>query len=396
MTDITGERESASEGETATCHNSTICTEVEKATNASIVALSLLAEELWAMKLGLKLLQERVKGKVHSGGHTSAISPETYTVPIFFLARYKELAVCPSSLSVVVLAVLLLLIFFGAWASLSFTKIDHNQNFFSDLYALILYQVNKRCRFLLEFEKILKHELENLKLMIILGGQDVGFICSRDGLCQLFHLSEIYLYGSKRSDGTRSNIPMMLPLIDMCNHSFDANAEIVQEEENSNRNMLVKVVAGREIKQNDPLLLNYDTRKWRACRGSVIAALRIILSNDEEAVKQHDLEALKSLTVEAPLGISTEVAALRTVVALCVIALGHFPTKIMEDGHIKQNASPTTELALQFRIQTVPHCGCYEGSYQKGRGIGWGGWLQVRGGIGGGARVRGYGVVRGG
>lgn len=86
--------------------------------------------------------------------------------------------------------------------------------------------------------------------------------------------------------------------------------------------------------------------------GRLLAALRVVLSNDEEAVKQHDLETLKSLTVEAPLGISTEVSALRTVVALCVIALGHFPTKIMEDKSLlKQNVSPTTELALQFRIQ---------------------------------------------
>lgn len=86
--------------------------------------------------------------------------------------------------------------------------------------------------------------------------------------------------------------------------------------------------------------------------GRLLAALRVVLSDDEEAVQQHDLETLKSLTVEAPLGISTEVAALRTIVALCVIALGHFPTKIMEDESLlKQNVSPTTELALQFRIQ---------------------------------------------
>lgn len=86
--------------------------------------------------------------------------------------------------------------------------------------------------------------------------------------------------------------------------------------------------------------------------GRLLAALRVVLSNDEETVQQHDLEALKSLTVEVPLGTSTEVAALRTIVALCVIALGHFPTKIMEDESLlKQNVSPTTELALQFRIQ---------------------------------------------
>lgn len=291
-------------------------------------------------------------------------------------------------------------------------------------YAPLLYQVNKRCRFLLEFEKILKHELENLKPDDHpFSGQDVD--SSALGWAMSAVSSRAFrLYGGKRPDGTRSNVPMMLPLIDMCNHSFDPNAEIVQEEANSDRNMLVKVVAGKEIKQNDPLLLNYgclssdlflldygfvipsnpydcielkydaalldaasmaagvsspnfsSPSPWQQqilshlnldgpnsdlkvtlgggelVEGRLLAALRVVLSNDEEAVKQHDLETLKSLTVEAPLEISTEVSALRTIVALCVIALGHFPTKIMEDESLlKQNVSPTTELALQFRIQ---------------------------------------------
>lgn len=86
--------------------------------------------------------------------------------------------------------------------------------------------------------------------------------------------------------------------------------------------------------------------------GRLLAALRVLLSNDMERVHKHDLSALKSLSVEAPLGISTEVAALNTVIALCVIALGSFPTKIMEDESLlKQNVSGSTELAVQFRIQ---------------------------------------------
>ena len=86
--------------------------------------------------------------------------------------------------------------------------------------------------------------------------------------------------------------------------------------------------------------------------GRLLAALRVLLANDKEAVHKHDLSTLKSLSVEAPLGISTEVAALRTVIALCVIALGHFPTKIMEDESLlKQGVSGSTELAVQFRMQ---------------------------------------------
>ena len=83
-----------------------------------------------------------------------------------------------------------------------------------------------------------------------------------------------------------------------------------------------------------------------------MAALRVLLANDMETVKKHNLETLKSLSVEAPLGIANETAALRTLIALCVIALSHFPTKIMEDEQIlKQAVSGSTKLAVKFRIQ---------------------------------------------
>lgn len=357
--------------------------EPENSHSALVKLAQHVPEELWAMKLGLKLLQERARKGSFWWPYISNL-PETYTVPIFFPGE----------------------------------DIKNLQ------YAPLLYQVNKRCRFLLEFEKILKHELENLEPDDHpFGGQDVD--SSALGWAMSAVSSRAFrLHGGKRPDGTRSNVPMMLPLIDMCNHSFDPNAEIVQDEEKSDRSMLVKVVAGRQIKQNDPLLLNYgclssdlflldygfvipsnpyncielkydaalldaasmaagvsspnfsSPSPWQRqilshlnlqvpnsdlkvtlgggelVEGRLLAALRVVLSNDEEAVKQHDLETLKSLTVEAPLGILTEVSALRTVVALCVIALGHFPTKIMEDESLlKQNVSHTTELAIQFRIQ---------------------------------------------
>lgn len=207
-------------------------------------------------------------------------------------------------------------------------------------------------------------------------------------------------------------------------HSFSPNAEILQEKVTGNPKMLVKVVAGTQIKQDEPLVLNYgclnndlflldygfvvlsnpydcielkydgglldaassaagvsspnfsSPAPWQQqilsqlnldgqapllkvsiggpelVDGRLLAALRVLLSNDMERVHKHDLSALKSLSVEAPLGISTEVAALHTVIALCVIALGSFPTKIMEDESLlKQKVSGSTELAAQFRIQ---------------------------------------------
>lgn len=86
--------------------------------------------------------------------------------------------------------------------------------------------------------------------------------------------------------------------------------------------------------------------------GRLLAALRVILSTDANAVQKHDLKSLMSLSTEAPLGRPNEVNALRTVIALCVIALGHFPTKIMEDESLlKQEISDSTQLAVEFRIQ---------------------------------------------
>jgi hypothetical protein len=87
--------------------------------------------------------------------------------------------------------------------------------------------------------------------------------------------------------------------------------------------------------------------------GRLLAALRVLLAaDDSEAVHNHDLKILMSLDAEAPLGHTVEASALRTVLALCAIALQHFHTKIIEDEVIlKGNPPVTTELAVQFRLQ---------------------------------------------
>ena len=86
--------------------------------------------------------------------------------------------------------------------------------------------------------------------------------------------------------------------------------------------------------------------------GRLLAALRVILSNDMESVQKCDLNVLKSLSAEAPLGVANEVATFRTVIALCVIALGHFPTKMMDDESLLiQGVSISTEFVIQFRMQ---------------------------------------------
>lgn len=48
---------------------------------------------------------------------------------------------------------------------------------------------------------------------------------------------------NKFLDGSSTYVPMMLPLVDMCNHSFEPNARIVQEHEEQPQKMLLKVQA---------------------------------------------------------------------------------------------------------------------------------------------------------
>ncbi|XP_027153552.1 histone-lysine N-methyltransferase setd3 [Coffea eugenioides] len=356
----------------------------EKGSYSSLIKLAQhIPEELWAMKLGLKLLQERAKKDSFWWPYISNL-PETYSVPIFFQGE----------------------------------DIKNLQ------YAPLLSQVNKRCRFLLDFDKAVKNEIENLRSEDHpFGGQDVD--ASALGWAMSAVSSRAFrLHGNKLPDGSHINVPMMLPLIDMCNHSFNPNAEIVQEQDTANGRMLVKVTAGIQIKRDDLLILNYGNLNndlflldygfvipsnpydcvelkydsalldaasmaagisspnfslplpWQQqilsqlslhgedaqlkislggselVDGRLLAALRVILSNDKEAVQKHDLTTLRSLSAEAPLGISNEVAALRTIIALCVIALGHFPTKLMDDESLlKQSVSASTALAIQFRIQ---------------------------------------------
>ncbi|XP_038876214.1 uncharacterized protein LOC120068497 isoform X2 [Benincasa hispida] len=341
-----------------------------------------LADELWSMKLGLKLLKERAKVGSFWWTYIGNL-PEAFTVPIFFPG-------------------------------------DDIKNL---QYAPLLYQVNKRCRFLLDFEKEVKRTLDSIKPENHpFCGQTVD--ASSLGWAMAAVSSRAFrLYGKNLTDGTPSSVPMMLPLVDMCNHSFNSNARIIQEQDASMK-LKVKVVAETEIEGNAPLTLNYgcldndlflldygfvipsnqydyielkydealleaasivagissenfsSPAPWQRLiltklnlhgeaallkvsiggseivDGRLLAALRVLLSVDEATVQKHDLSVLKSLSAEAPLGVANEVAALRTVIALCVIALGHFPTKIMEDETLlKKCENETSKLAIQFRLQ---------------------------------------------
>ncbi|AQK55135.1 SET domain containing protein [Zea mays] len=229
---------------------------------------------------------------------------------------------------------------------------------------------------------------------------------------------------SSRAFRLHGEVPMLLPLIDMCNHSFNPNARIVQERSVNSLDMSVKVLAEKKIKQNEAITLNYGCypndfflldygfvitqnpydqvelsydgalldaasmaagvsspnfsapAKWQqdilsqlnlhgegavlkvslggpdVVDGRLLAALRVLLADDPEAVHKHDLNTLMSLDVQVPLGPTVEASALRTVLALCAIALQHFHTKIMDDQAILGGGPPLiTQLAVQFRLQ---------------------------------------------
>ncbi|KAI4379089.1 hypothetical protein MLD38_005428 [Melastoma candidum] len=339
--------------------------------------------ELWAMKLGLRLLQERAKVGSFWWTYISNL-PEAYSVPIFFPGE----------------------------------DIKNLQ------YAPLLYQVNKRCRFLLEFEREVGRALSELgSRSHPFEGKDVD--SSSLGWAMSAVSSRAFrLHGRKTGDSSSVDTPMMLPLIDMCNHSFSPNARIVQERGGPMPEMLVKVVAEKEIQANDPLFINYGALSndlflldygfvvpsnpydmielkydgglldaasmaagvtspnfstpatWQkeilselkldgesadlkvtiggsdVVEGRLLAALRVLLETDASKVQRHELSILKSLSPEAPLGTVNELAAFRTVIALCAIALEHFPTKITDDESILRKGVPSsTELAVTFRIQ---------------------------------------------
>lgn len=173
-------------------------------------------EELWAMRLGLRLLQERAKTGSFWWPYVSNL-PDTYSVPIFFQEE----------------------------------DIKNLQ------YAPLLHQVNKRCRFLLEFEKEVKDFVANVKPdEHPFGGQEID--ASSLGWAMSAVSSRAFrLRRDKLSDGVLSDMPMMLPLIDMCNHSFNPNAKIIQDQDAESSKMIVKVIAEQDIKKHDPLELNY-------------------------------------------------------------------------------------------------------------------------------------------
>lgn len=86
--------------------------------------------------------------------------------------------------------------------------------------------------------------------------------------------------------------------------------------------------------------------------GLLLAASRVLHASDAKSVSKHELSTLQLLSAEVPLGISNELAALKTMIGLCLVILQNFPTQIMEDeALLKEGVSSFSELAIKFRLE---------------------------------------------
>eukprot|EP00793_Prasinoderma_coloniale_P003075 PRCOL_00006542-RA len=177
---------------------------------ALLAMIAKVPEELWSVRLALALLAERAKGDA------SRWAPYIATLP----ASYPG---CP--------------IFWGA----------------EDLKALqyppLAAQVAKRCKFLLDFTK---GELD------VLGGEGAGADPFGGVSVDVNGLGWALAATSSRAfrAGGPSQPGACLPLIDMCNHSFDPNCAISGDAKSGAAGAL-SVVTKRAVAEGEPLSLCY-------------------------------------------------------------------------------------------------------------------------------------------
>ena len=110
-------------------------------------------------------------------------------------------------------------------------------------------QFDERCRFLLHFEEEVRETLEGVQASDHpFRGQDVNASDLRWALSAV-STRAFRLHGNRKvvQGGSSDHVPMMLPLIDMCNHSFSPNVRIIQEQDGSDSNTLVKVLCLRSL-----------------------------------------------------------------------------------------------------------------------------------------------------
>ncbi|KAI5083702.1 hypothetical protein GOP47_0003445 [Adiantum capillus-veneris] len=282
-------------------------------------------------------------------------------------------------------------------------------------YAPVIHQVKKRCRALLDLAKEVETVLSKLGTdQQPFGGQEVN--ASSLGWAMAAVSSRAF-----QMHNSSGSSRVMLPLIDMCNHSFTPNARIIQQEEKGGTSFVVvaegNLQAGANILlsygalSNDVLLLDYgfvesqnvhdfvemrydkimvdaarvaarldgdgysQLAEWKQSileqlnfegvgvslqvkfggtnlvDGRLLAALRVLYAQDSDSVKRKGITELQMWS-GSPSGYIIESNVLKTLVAMCALLLGHFPTPITEDeGALKsKELTEAGTLVLEYRI----------------------------------------------
>eukprot|EP00210_Caulerpa_lentillifera_P002162 g2076.t1 len=160
-------------------------------------------EEFWTAKLSLKLLLERIKGE------RSSYSPYLRTLPV-------GLPGAP--------------IFFSPVAVKALE------------YPPLIQQINKRCKWLVGVSEL------DRKRLFALGGGGSGSVPDMNLLGWALAIV------SSRAFRLEETCASMLPLIDICNHSFEANCKVQLLNKHQGD---VKLIATNDIKDGEPLMLNY-------------------------------------------------------------------------------------------------------------------------------------------
>lgn len=162
--------------------------------------------ELWGAKLALKLLHERIEGEQsHFWPYIENLPVGFPGLPLFFDRKVVELIEYPP----------------------------------------VVAQVNMRCRWLLQFSQ----ELQSVRGTEEDPFRGVGVDANVLGWSFAAVSSRAFRPGGPKSPGT------LLPLIDMCNHSFSPNAKVVGSGKPGNNSL--SMVAIKDIAIDEPILLSY-------------------------------------------------------------------------------------------------------------------------------------------
>ncbi|BBN19866.1 hypothetical protein MPTK1_8g14370 [Marchantia polymorpha subsp. ruderalis] len=341
-------------------------------------------EELWSLKLGLKLLNEKAKENSFWWPYISLL-PQRFQTPIFFSG--EEIA--------------------------------------SLQYPPLIHQVKKRCQVLYQISsKDIPAVLETCPAeKHPFGGQQV------DGGALGWAMSAVSSRAFRLQNSAGDSERVLLPLIDMCNHSFSPNSRLEQIPTPDNTDFLFQVVAESSLEKgmplsltygalsNDYLLLDYgfvvsenphdrvelkydpslldvarmagglssqgpqsftSPAPWQQAllaqlrlqgagaslmvtlggpdivEGRLLAALRILYAADVSELRHQDLEQLQQWGSKPPLGFANERNVLRTLAALSALVLTRsFATTVEQDraslGTLEHSSNQ--QLTMGYRLE---------------------------------------------